>query len=49
MKFEILTAHSPAMVKDEIARFKMFCDEGRIKDIRITGQGSTWVITIVYE
>lgn len=49
MKFKILTAHSASEVKDEIARFKMFCDEGRIKDIRVAGSGNNWVITIVYE
>lgn len=49
MRFKILTAHSASEVKDEIARFKMFCDESRIKDIRVAGQGNSWVITIVYE
>lgn len=49
MRFKVLTAHSATDVKDEIARFKMFCDEGRIKDIRVAGSGNSWVITIVYE
>lgn len=49
MKFKIITAHSASDVKDEIARFKMFCDESRIKDIRVAGSGNSWVITIVYE
>lgn len=49
MRFKILTAHSASDVKDEIERFKYFCGEWRIKDIRIVGQGSTWVITIIYE
>lgn len=49
MKFKILTAHSASDVKDEIERFKHFCEEERIKDIRIAGQGNSWVVTIVYE
>lgn len=49
MKFKILAAYSASNVYEEIARFKTFCDESRIKDIRIAGSGKSWVITIVYE
>ena len=49
MKFKILTARSPEQAKEEIGRFKHFCDVSRIKDIRIAGGGRGFVITIVYE
>lgn len=49
MKFKILTARSPEQAQEEIERFKRFCDAGRIKDIRIAGGRTGFVITIVYE
>lgn len=49
MKFKILTARSPEQAQEEIERFKSFCDVSRIKDIRIAGGGTGFVITIVYE
>lgn len=49
MKFKILTARSPEQAKEEIERFKSFCDVNRIKDIHIAGGGTGFVITIVYE
>lgn len=33
----------------EIERFKSFCDASRIKDIRIAGGSTGFVITVVYE
>ena len=49
MKFKILTARSPEQAKEEIERFKSFCDASRIKDIRIAGGSTGFVITVVYE
>lgn len=49
MKFKILTARNPEQVQEEIDRFKSFCDVGRIKDIRIAGGSTGFVITIIYE
>lgn len=49
MKFKILKARNPEEAHDEIDRFKSFCDANRIKDIRITGGSTGFVITIVYE
>lgn len=49
MKFKILTATSSEQAQEEIDRFKSFCDVSRIRDIRIAGGGTGFVITIVYE
>lgn len=49
MKFKILTARSPEQAKEEIEHFKSFCDASRIKDIRIAGGSTGFVITIIYE
>lgn len=49
MKFKILTARNPEEAHEEIERFKRFCNEGRIKDIRIAGGSTGFVITIAYE
>ena len=49
MKFKILTAINPEQVQEEIDRFKSFCDANRVKDIRINGVSTGFVITIVYE
>lgn len=49
MKFKTLTAHTPEEVQDEIERFKHFCHEQRIIDIKVTGNRSGFVIIIVYE
>ena len=49
MKFKILTARNPKQAQEEISRFKIFCDASRIKDIRIAGGSTGFVITIVYE
>lgn len=49
MKFKILTARNPEEAQEEIERFKRFCDASRIKDIRIAGGSTGFVITILYE
>ena len=49
MKFKILTARNPGEVHEEIERFKSFCDASRIKDIRMAGCSTGFVITIVYD
>lgn len=49
MKFKILTARNPEEAHEEIERFKSFCDASRIKDIRIAGGSTGFVITVVYE
>lgn len=49
MKFKILTARNPEEAHEEIERFKSFCDAGRIRDIRIAGGSTGFVITIVYD
>lgn len=49
MKFKTLTAQTPKEVQEEIERFKYFCKEGSIVDIKVTGNSSGFVIIIVYE
>ena len=49
MKFKILTVRNLEESHEEIERFKSFCDASRIKDIRIAGCSTGFVITIVYE